>query len=263
MHGVQQRHHVGALGDAEAVEVDVPGGGVRGAQRDDAGPPQNLEERALRVGQVRQVLELGKTSSAHDLVQLLADLTRHLGVVQHEHHGPLQGRLDGLHASGEEVADDLLHLAVVVLALEQLVAALLLFGVLDLEQVRVDQVADVAAVEGLAVTVHGLLEEAAHLLAVLHQLLARPLQAGDELENGQEVDPVESAEEAEAFLDQVHEAFEARVVVLEAHAHDEGADHVADGRPEDGTQVGGRSLPPCQGSKDGFHLTLWTIQERP
>ena len=90
------------------------------------------------------------------------------GFPQGENGGPLERRLDRLRPGAEHVADDLLHLAVAVFAVKQLLAASLLFGVLDLEDVGVDDVADVVGIEAGLVVVDNLLVESADFAHVLH-----------------------------------------------------------------------------------------------
>ena len=68
------------------------------AQRDDGRAPQHLEDGRLGDRQVGQILEGGRTRPADDLVELFLDGARRLGVVEHEHDGPLEGRFDGFHA---------------------------------------------------------------------------------------------------------------------------------------------------------------------
>lgn len=95
------------------------------------------------------------------------DAALQLRLAQGKNGGPLQGGLDGFRSSAEHVANDLLHLAIRVLTAEQVFAPSFLFGRLDLEEVRVDDVTNVVRIKSRLVKVNNLLVEAANLVQIL------------------------------------------------------------------------------------------------
>jgi hypothetical protein len=141
----------------------------------------------------------------------------------------------------------------VTFALEQMRGASFNFGLFDFDQVSVDEISDVFRVESAAVAVHSLLEEFTHLITILlakfdlvsgnfddfcrkflkkwkiiylFQFLAGGGHSGEDAQEWHKVDGGGGAEQPETFLNKEHEAFEARVLVLEADVHDDRADDV-------------------------------------
>lgn len=194
--------------------------------------------------------------SANDAVEFFLNAGLQMRFSQGKDGGPLQSCLDRLGASAEHVADDLLHLAVGVLAGEELLVAALFFGVLDLEDVRVDDVADVVGIEAGLVVVDDLLIEAVGLLQVLYFLVVQRMsrrlhkspmglrsgalyltdfvegetETRQEFQDGDETGHGGDGEETESFLDQVGEAEETWVVGTETDRHQQRADDVRDGQ---------------------------------
>lgn len=79
--------------------------------------------------------------------------------------------------------------------------------------------------------------EIKHVLAVLRNLIARRLLAGQILERGNVVNGVHFAEQPHAFFDQKSHALEFGIVDREAHRHHHVADHIAHGHRVHGTHV--------------------------
>lgn len=140
--------------------------------------------------------------------------------------------------------------------LEELGVAALVLGLLDLEEVGVDEVAYVPFVEGGAVLFDRLLEEGRHLRAVRGDLVAYPPDAGQVPHHGYEVDGHHVAEETEALLDQGHEPLEPAVPVAEPHPHYYRAYHVADGHPQRRGYVGRRAGAHRERAQEGVDLAL-------
>lgn len=117
-------------------------------------------------------------------------------------------------------------------SLEELSLATFRLCLLDLEQIRVDEIANVALVKSRPMLIDGLLEELGHLGAILAELVADSLEPGQVTQHGDEIHRDHAAEELEALVDEAHEALESRVAVIEAHPHDDRANDVADRHTE-------------------------------
>merc|ERR1711971_1462074 len=113
--------------------------GVCGSHGDNSGPPHDLVDGGPGVGQLSHVIHARKTVLIHHCPNLLLDPFPHLWIVNHEEDGPLQGRLQSLDTSGENVEDDLLELSLWVLV-EHLLQVASLLGTLHLNEVRVHEV---------------------------------------------------------------------------------------------------------------------------
>ena len=214
----------------------LPVCGMCCAHGDDVGAADDLVDGGAGVGQVGHVRHGWQPVWADHLLQLGLHTGLHLRVVQHVQHAPLQGRLQRLHAGREEVQHDLVELGARVLA-----AGKQLLGGggarLDLQQVGVHEVARRLGVQGGLVVSDNLLDKAEHLLAVAAQLVTDRPHAGQMAQNGQEEQGAGLSEEAESFVEQVHETAKLRVVRQETGGHGDAADDVANEAVEDGGGV--------------------------
>lgn len=125
-----------------------------------------------------------------------------------------------------------------VFSVKQLVVATLGFGLRDLVQIGVDNVADIASVEGLLVLINHLAVKVKHFLSVLGNLVLGVDVAGQVLDLGDVVDRVDLAKQTHSFLDQPVEPLELGILEREPHRHDNVADHVAHRHGQVLAQVG-------------------------
>lgn len=204
----------------------LPGCRVRRAQRSDARFAQHFVQGGLRVRQARIVVEHRRFVLADHRVDLVLHLGHHIRIVEHVEHGPQNGVLDGLHAGGEQIAEYLLDLSVRVQALEQLVHGAGILRVLDLQQVRVDQVPREVRIERRPVFVDDVLEIPGDLLVVVLDFLLDVPLVRDVPPRQEQADRSQHAEQLEPFVDHVHVPLETRVVRFESHAHHQRAYHV-------------------------------------
>lgn len=241
-----------------------------GAEGDGSSSAHHFQHEGLGVGQVGQVVQHGHPEASDDAIELFLDARLHVRLPQGEDGGPLERRLDRLRSSAEHVADDLLHLAVAVLAVEQLLAASLLFGVLDLQDVAVDDVADVVGVERSLVVIDDLLIEVADFAEILHVERERSdqsratknglekkscrakrmryladfvecvIERWQQFENGDETSGGRDGEQFETVVNEVGESNELGVVVAETDGHEQRTDDVGDGRRQVRSQLDGR-----------------------
>lgn len=128
-----------------------------------------------------------------------------------------------------------------VFSLEKLISPVFLLGLLNLDQISVQEIARAVLVEGLSVLIDSLLKEICHFLPILRDLVSDALLPRQVTHNRYIVDGRHAGEELESLLDEVHESFESRVAMMETHSHYERADHVADRHTEGGRDVCGSS----------------------
>lgn len=124
-----------------------------------------------------------------------------------------------------------------ILSLVQLRVASLALGQLNLAQIRINQIPDIGRIERALMLLDDLPIEIEHILAVLRDLIARRLLAGQILHRRDIVDGVHFAEQPHSLFDQKRETLEFRVVDRESHGHHHVADHIADGHRVRGTHV--------------------------
>ena len=206
----------------------TPDGPVSCAQGNHGGPPHHLVDGGPGVGQVGHVLHTGQSVRLHNPAQLGLYLGPHLGLVDHEEDGPLQGRLDGLHPGREDIQDDLLQLALGVDAVEDI--KITGFGsFLDLDQVGVDEVPGIVCVQGGPVLLDDELDKLQHLLTVVLQRLQSVVCTWEVFQHREEDHVAGLVEQSEALVEEMHEPLELLVVMFESCGHDHAADDVAHG----------------------------------
>ena len=198
------------------------------AQGNHSGPPHHLVDGGPGVGQVGHVLHAGQAVRLHHPAQLSLDLGPHLRVVDHEEDGPLQGGLDGLHPSREDIQDDLFQLALGVNTVED-IKVTRLCSVLNLNQVGVDEVPGIVCVQGGPVLLDDELDKLQHLLPVLLQRLQSVVCTWEVFQHREEDHVASLVEQSEAFVKEMHEPLELLVVMFESCGHDHAADDVAYG----------------------------------
>jgi hypothetical protein len=88
-HRPDVHHHVGALGDAVAADLDVCAGLVREHERRRRVQPERLLDDGLQVGEVLEVGLGHDAVTADDTVELLLQLLLHPGVPDQLCHRPL------------------------------------------------------------------------------------------------------------------------------------------------------------------------------
>ena len=187
---------------------------MSGAHGDHGGPPHDLVQGGPGVGQLRHVLHARQPVRLHHARDLGLDPAPHRGVVNHEEDGPLQRRLERLHARCEDVQDDLLQLTLGVLV-KHLLQGARLPGPVHLDQVGVHQVPGVVGVERVAVILDDVADKLQHLIAVLLQIVEGRRGSGQVLENWDENHRPGQVEKAEALIKQMHEPLKLLVVVME------------------------------------------------
>lgn len=90
----------------------------------------------------------------------------------------------------------------------------------------------------------------------LFQFLAGGGHSGEDAQEWHKVDGGGGAEQPEAFFNEEHEAFEARVILLEADVHDDGADDVRDWHAEGLVEIGGFRLALAQSAQKTLDFIL-------
>lgn len=105
VHGPLVDEDHGVLGDREAADGGVRGGGVRDGEGHEAGEAHDLVDESHDVRQVLLILDGREAITVHDFVHLLLETLLHLREPDEDEDDPLQSRGQRVLARAEHVRD--------------------------------------------------------------------------------------------------------------------------------------------------------------
>lgn len=140
------------------------------SHRDHGRPPHDLVDGGPGVGELGHVIHARQTVPIHHGSNFFLDLSPHLRVVDHEEDRPLQGCLQSLNTSGEDIKDDLLELPLRVLV-EHLVQVTGLLSALHLNEIVVHEVPGGVSVDGVPMVLDDVADKLQHLVTIFLQVI--------------------------------------------------------------------------------------------